>query len=59
MPDWTQMKENLKIFNLRPIWDLQLKPFRNENSLKKKIPEKKTLAVNIHFTSNLYCGQTT
>ena len=58
MPNWTQMKEKLKIFNMRPIWDLQLKPFRNKNSLKKNIPEKKTSAVNIHFTSNLYCGQT-
>ena len=22
MPDWTQVKENLNIFNLGPIWDL-------------------------------------
>ena len=35
MPDWSQIKVYQIFLNLRPIWHLWLKPFRNETNLKR------------------------
>ena len=43
MPDWSQMKAYEIFFDLRPIWHLSLKRFRNETNLKKNFRDKKRL----------------
>ena len=56
LPDWTQMKENLNIFDLRPIWDLKLKPLINENNLKENFQDRKNIncKYSFFFTSMLW-----
>ena len=56
MPDWSQIKAYQIFFNLRPIWQMWLKPFRNESNLKKSFQHhnhiQKASPLNAQFTSN-------
>ena len=56
MPDWSQIKAYQIFFNLRPIWQMWLKLFRNESNLKKSFQHQnhiqKASPLNAQFTSN-------
>ena len=61
MPDWSQIRAHQIFFNLRRIWHLWLKSFRNESTLKNNFQNqnyvKRASPLNAHFTSNWCCGQ--
>ena len=61
MSDWFQIKACQIFFDLRPIWHLWLKSFRNESTLKNNFQNqnyvKRASPLNAHFTSNWCCGQ--